>query len=234
MEEDPTEDSGFTESNDEAFKCPQCDQVFKQKRTLTRHILYRCKVLDPSKVLDSPRIAPLANTKVTHKHELNDLLATVGSHYARWRLSQVLGVTQTQTYPILFKYQFRGSRASVVSKCGPTSDPYVTMYDVLVDALDNHDVEKIEMPKKVVVVDDEIETDVSKFLLPTREVSRSNRPLFKTEETATSYIYSLLGNVPDKGLETSMGEMTLADEDASVSSAGFEPRYEQNDFKNSS
>ena len=229
MEEDPAEDSGFTESN-EVLKCPICGQEFKQKRTLKRHTQYRCKGLTPPEILDSPRIAP--STKVTHNPELNDLLATVGSHYTRWRLSQVLGVTQTQTFPILFKYQFRGSRASVVSKCCPTSDPYVTMYDVLVDALDNHDVEKIEMPKKVVVVDDEIETDVSKFLLPTREVSRSNRPLFKTEETATSYIYSLLGNVPDKGLETSMGEMTLADEDASVSSAGFEPRYEQTILKN--
>ena len=76
------------------------------------------------------------------------------------------------------------------------------------------------MPKIVVVIDEESETDVSKFLLPTREVSRSNRPMFRTEETATTYIYSLVGDVPDTGLETSLGEMT-------VSSAGFEPRYEQ-------
>ena len=223
MEEDPTEDCGFTKSNAEAYKCPNCDLEFKQEKNLNRHVLYRCKALTPPQIPDSPRIPPrppLAVTKVTHNHELDVLLATIGSPYARWRLSQVLGVTQIQTYPILFKYQYRGSRSSSVSKCCPTSDPYVTMYDVLVDARDNHNVDSIEMPKSVVVIDEESETDVSKFLLPTREVSRSNRPMFRTEETATTYIYSLVGDVPDTGLETSLGEMT-------VSSAGFEPRYEQ-------
>ena len=231
MEENATEDSGFTE----VYKCPNCDRKFKEERTLKRHVLYRCKALTPPQILDSPRIAPLAVTKVTHNNELDDRLATIGSQYARWRLSQVLGVTQTQTYPILFKYQYRGSRSSVVSKCCPTSDPYVTMYDVLVDARDNHNVDSIEMPKSVVVIDEESETDVSSFLLPTREVSRSNRPMFKTEETATSYVYSLVGNIPDTGLETSLGEMTLADgcdeADLSVSSAGFEPRYEQYNYE---
>ena len=37
-----------------------------------------------------------------------------------------------------------------MSKCCPASDPYVTMYDVLMDSLANHNVDKIEMPKNVV------------------------------------------------------------------------------------
>ena len=81
MEENPTEDSGFTESNAEAYKCPNCDKKFKEERTLKRHVVYtyRFKALTPPQILDSPRIAPLAVSKVTHNNELDDRLATIGS-----------------------------------------------------------------------------------------------------------------------------------------------------------
>ena len=147
MEEDPSEDSGFANSVSESFKCPKCHQIFKHLKGLRKHIAYICKAEPPDiLVLDFPRIphVPVVPvTKVTHSKELNGLLSTVESSYVRWRLSQALGVTHSDTYPILFNYRYRFSKSSVVSRCCQTSQPYEAMYNVLIDAKQNHQVGKI-------------------------------------------------------------------------------------------
>ena len=88
----------------------------------------------------------------------------------------------------------------------------------------------------VIDSDGDTEVDVSEFLLPSRQHSRSNRPMFHVEESPTSIIYRLLAVemvddpvadavIPENDLETSMKEMSLQDDsDLSMGTSGFAPR----------
>ena len=69
----------------------------------------------------------------------------------------------------------------------------------------NFQVEKIEMPKRLIIVVGDSEVDVSKHLFPTRKEARTNRPIFDVIETETTYIYSLIGMEID--LEKSLKEL---------------------------
>ena len=238
MEDNLKEDSGFSNSVSEPpiLKCEKCGKVFKHVKGYKHHITYTCKFLSGPEIMNEPRIgqSQLDTIKLTCNQELDRLLSTLDSDYVRWRLSLAAKVTQSDTFPILFKYQRRG----FVSMCCPVSDPYKVMYNVLIDAKNNYQVDKIEMPKKLVIIDSNVDTevDVSEFLLPSRQHSRSNRPMFHVEESPTSIIYCLLAVelvddpvadvvIPEKDLETSMMEMSLQDDsDISMGTSGFAPR----------
>ena len=238
MEENPEEDSGIANSVSEPphLKCDKCGKVFNHLKGLKHHVLYTCKAIPGPVIINEPRIRPnqLVAIRLTVNPELDSLLSTIDSDYVRWRLSLAAKVTQSDTFPVLFKYKRRG----FVSKCCPVSDPYKAMYNVLVDARNNYQVDKIEMPKKLVVVDSDGETemDVSEFLLPSRQHSRSNRPMFHVEESPTSIIYSLTTGevaddpvanalIPDDDLEISMREISLQDDsNVSIGTSDFAPR----------
>ena len=59
----------------------------------------------------------------------------------------------------------------------------------------NHQVNQVEMPKNIVMVEpDGSEVNVSRWLKPLNDrVGRSNRPIFDVVETETSLIYSFVG-----------------------------------------
>ena len=80
-------------------------------------------------------------------------MTTVDSNYARWRLAQILGVTEAHTYPVLFQYRFPGSKASSLSTRLPTSDPMQLMVNVLVDAKTNFGIDEVFMNKNSVVIE---------------------------------------------------------------------------------
>ena len=186
-------------------------------------------LLSLPEILVSPRKVPLVTTQLTHNKEVDSLLGTINSDYVKFRLAQLLGVTQSETHPILFNYKWKGSRDSLVSNCCHTSDPYKAMYNVLIDARNNYNVDSIEMPKKIVIVDSDSETEieVSKYLLPTRQNARSNRPVFETEEKTATYVYRLgSGAVPDSRLGRSLADGSAGDPSMAASFVGgFNPRY---------
>ena len=114
-------------------------------------------------------------------------------------MCQVLSVSQQETYPILFNYRFPGSKSSLLSTLCPTgaptgslSNPHTILYNVLIDGKMNHQVNQVEMPKNIVMVEpDGSEVNVSRWLKPLNDrVGRSNRPIFDVVETETSLIYS--------------------------------------------
>ena len=220
-------DSGISVSitDTKYHTCPKCQRTFKNLKHLKYHIEYSCPALSAPDILVSPRRAPLSATKLTHNREVDSLLGTINSDYVKFRLAQLFGVTQSETHPILFNYKWKGSRDSLVSKCCPTSDPYVAMYNVLIDAKNNYNVDSIEMPKKIVIVDSDSETEfeVSKYLVPTRQNARSNRPDFETEEKTATYVYRLgAGAVPD----SKVTDDSARDPSMSMSLVeGFKPRY---------
>ena len=235
LQDDPSEDSGNPEPDSSpAFQCPDCLQTFKRKHSLERHISYTCKKIPQPDILSSPRVPippKVCVSKLTVDAELDTLLATVDSDYARWRLSQVLGVPQSTTFPILFCYRFNNSKLSALSNVCPTSDPYTTLYNVLIDAKLNFQVEQISIDKNVTIVhSDGSEENVSKWLKPTRVNPRTNRPVFNVEETEATLIYSLdnPGTEPDLEdsiLEDSLQKMSLGHLDANTSiSSAFTPR----------
>ena len=118
-------------------------------------------------MIASPRKSPVPEILLKVDEELNSLLDNVESDYARWRLAQIMGVTQKTTHPIQFNYHFPGSKASFLHNCCPTSDPHIAMFNVLIDAKTNHDIEHISMPKKLVVIDrNGSKVDASKWLAP--------------------------------------------------------------------
>ena len=235
LQDDPSEDSGNPEPDSSpAFQCPDCLQTFKTKRSLDRHISFTCKKLPQPDILTSPRV-PLSPevcaSRLTVNSELDTLLASVDSDYARWRLSQVLGVPQSTTFPILFCYRFNNSKSSALSHVCPTSDPYTTLYNVLIDAKLNFQVEQISIDKNVIIVhQDGSEENVSKWLKPTRLNPRTDRLVFHVEETEFSLLYSLNdpGSEPDLEdsiLEDSLQKMSLGHLDANTSvSSVFTPR----------
>ena len=230
MEVHSTGDSGVGTSVSEeqtTFECPKCGKVFQHQKGYKRHLAYTCPLRDTPVILDSPRVTRVPVTKVTYDKELDSILASVEHPYARWRLAKAAGVTQCDTFPILFKYDFKGSKSSKVSRCCPTSTPYDVMSDVLVDAKNNFQVEKIEMPKRIVIVDGDSEFEVSKYLLPTRQEARTNRPIFNVIETDTSLTYSLADTEIE--LENSLRQLSLDRggmdlENTSLNSTEFEPR----------
>ena len=68
------------------------------------------------------------------------------------------------------------------------------------------------------------EENVSKWLQPTRLNPRSNRPVFKVEETAASLIYSLSEpgielDLEDSILEDSLQKMSLVDDQLEVNTS---------------
>ena len=232
------------------FKCPHCYKEYTTKKSLDRHLNYWCKKLSRQDVdLASSRVPPRCQNhvaEVTIDQEVDDLLATVEHPYARWRLAQKLSVCQQSSYPILFNYRFKGSKSSPLSSVCPTSDSCNVMQNVLIDAKNNFEVNKISMPKLVRVMDpDGSKVDVSKWLKPVNNridedrVNRSDRPTIDVEETEDSFIYSLAGEDHDNDsaklqeeLEESIKMMSIdGDGDTSVDqfnlsgSISFNPMY---------
>ena len=103
------------------------------------------------------------------------------------------------------------------------------MLSVLLDARANHDLQQIEMPKNVVVIDPNgSKINVSQYLMPLNSgKERSNRPKICVEETNDSFIYSLCDREScdtAQDLEQSLHKMSLDDGDVdsfdlSISSA---------------
>ena len=229
-DEDPPEgspeDSGILEPDTSpAFQCPDCLKIFTRKSSLNRHMNSACTEILKPEIFTSPRIILPCVSKLTVNPELETLLSTVQSDYARWRLSQVLGVPQSTSFPVLFSYRFNNSRSSVLSSICPTSDPYTTLYNILIDAKQNYEVYEISIDKNLVVVhSDGSEQNVSKWLKPTRLNPRSNRPIFKVEETASSLIYRLSEpgidpDLEDSILEDSLQKLSLVDDQLEVNTS---------------
>ena len=239
-----------TSEDSDLWQCPNCHKSFLHEKSLLRHLDYTCKEIPKPEILSSPRVRPLPPVppeppvpsvpevpgyQVTANEELNSLLATIDSDYVKWRLAQVLGVAQADTYPILFCYRFKGSKSTALSSLCPTTNPYTVLYNVLIDARSNHQVEQVSMPKNTVVVQaDGREVNVTKWLKPTRINARSNRPVFRVEETESSFIYSLEEVEPDfeesgLDLEASLQQMSIEEQmdtnNLSVCSASFAPKY---------
>ena len=168
QDNDDAPDIPEKDDDENKFVCPNCSQVFKQRSSLVRHMDNTCKNrIGPDLMIASPRKSPVPEILLKVDEELNSLLDNVESDYARWRLAQIMGVTQKTTYPILFNYHFPGSKASFLHNCCPTSDPHIAMFNVLIDAKTNHDIEHISMPKKLVVIDrNGSKVDASKWLAP--------------------------------------------------------------------
>ena len=230
MISEDSQDSGYPEpeiEQDAEFECPACHKKFTEKRTLERHVNFRCKQISASDSesnsgLRVSSLSPVIVTKLTHNEEIDNLLSTIDSDYVKFRLAQLLGVTQTETQPILFGYKFPGSRTSAVTSLCPTIDPYISLYNVLIDGRNNHQVNEITMPKNLVIKHEDGEENVSKWLNPTRINARSNRPVFKVDETETSFIYSLVeasSGLAESTLEDSLHQMSLEEE------GQFAPRY---------
>ena len=98
------------------FVCIQCNKSFTTSRALERHKSFTCKgQVKVCEELLVPRVQVPPDPELELVHyddELDGLLASVGSDYTRWRLSQVLKVTQRDTYPVLWNYKYPGSRSS--------------------------------------------------------------------------------------------------------------------------
>jgi uncharacterized C2H2 Zn-finger protein len=186
LEEDP---------GDSGYKCPLCLMILSSKASYARHVNFTCKKKKQgSDILTTKRVSPVPATQVQVDKELDGLLANVPSPYTRWRLAQVLGVTQQETYPVLWHYSFPGSRTSMVSSYCPTSDPSDVMFNILSDARTNYDIEKIVMQNSVEVIGpDGTKVNVSKWLKPLGEGEvRSNRPQINVEEIEDKLVYSLI------------------------------------------
>ena len=152
MDED---EEKMLQEEQEAFQCPRCNKTFKRKSSLARHLEYTCKELPGEVVLTSPRVPTVAaptSVEIGVDEELDNLLGTIESDYARWRLSLALRVSQKSTFPVLFSFRFPGAKDSPLSSLCPTSDPNTVMYNVLTDARINFQIEKIVMPKVVTMV----------------------------------------------------------------------------------
>ena len=199
QDEDDAPDISDSKDDEIEFFCPKCQKKFSQKKNQVRHTDFYCKKElggQDDLTLTSPRVSPVPQVPVTElkvDQECDGLLANVEGDYSRWRLSQVLGVTQHSTYPILFNYRVPGANTSCLSTCCPTTDPQSVMLSVLLDARANHDVEQIAMPKNVVVIHPNgSKVNVSKWLMPLNSgMERSNRPKIVVEDTDDSFIYSL-------------------------------------------
>ena len=199
QDEDDAPDISDRKDDKIKFFCPKCQKKFSQKKNQVRHTDFYCKKElggQDDLTLTSPRVSPVPQVPVTElkvDQECDGLLANVEGDYSRWRLSQVLGVTQHSTYPILFNYRVPGANTSCLSTCCPTTDPQSVMLSVLLDARANHDVEQIAMPKNVVVIHPNgSKVNVSKWLMPLNSgMERSNRPKIVVEDTDDSFIYSL-------------------------------------------
>ena len=135
-EDDPEEPS---------FECPYCHCSFKHERSLKKHITWTCKKVPSEGVDPAPRRPAVAPIKVKVDKEVEkevEMLATVGI-YARFRLSQLLGVTNKSTYPILSDYRFPGSSSSEIAALCPTKSTFDALIDILIDARDNHNVHRL-------------------------------------------------------------------------------------------
>jgi hypothetical protein len=214
------EDDADQETDGPGFKCPNCHQQFKHKRSLSKHLNNNsCKHIPGPEILDTPRRAPKASpVKVKVDLEVDGLLATINSPYVTWRLAQRLGVTQQFTYPILFNYRFPGSKTSGLCSICPTRDPYDVLCNVLIDARSSRQVNQIAMNKNVVIVDtDGSEVDVSKWLRPLNDrEERSNRPKIVIEETESDLLFSSadVAHAPDNrqaDLKESLHSMSLVE-----------------------
>ena len=156
--------------------------------------------------------------------------STLKFYSVRWKLSQELGVTQSTTYPVVFGYRFNNSKASSLASVCPTSDSYTILYNILIDARQNFQVQQISIDKNMAVVyPDGIEQDISKWLKPTRLNPRTDRPAFNVEETEHKLIISLiekneLEELEVSVLEDSLKKMSIEQLDISAS-INFEPRY---------
>ena len=151
----------------------------------------------------------------------------------------MLGVTQQETYPVLWHYSFPGSRTSMVSSCCSTSDPSDVMFNILSDARTNYDIDKIEMQNSVEVIGpDGTKVNVSKWLKPLGEGEvRSNRPRINVEEIEDKLENSLIGNktFEKSDLEESFHHMSLDNDgndslNLSITSANFDPEYKKASF----
>jgi hypothetical protein len=92
LQEDPPEgspeDSGIPEPDTSpAFQCPDCLKIFTRKSSLSRHMNSAFTEIPKPEILTSPRILTPCVSKLTVNSELETLLGTVPSDYARWRLS---------------------------------------------------------------------------------------------------------------------------------------------------
>ena len=142
-------------------------------------------------------------------------------------------ITQCTTFPVLFCYRFKKSRNSALASLCPTSDPYTTLYNILIDAKQNFQVNQISIDKNVVVVhSDGSEEDVSKWLKPSRENNRTDRPAFKVTETDEQLFISLhdrndLEDFEESVLEDSIQKLSIGpvEQNTSISSIHYEPRY---------
>ena len=186
------------DDNEEEFKCPHCYKICTKKRSLDRHVSNACKALKGQDFTLPPcrRVLPVpvpVATELRVDKELDGLLANVTSEYTRWRLAQVLGVTQQNTYPILYNYHFPCSRSSFLSLSCPTSDPQNVMVNVLMDAKINFDIEQVSIPKHVVVIGPHgSKIDATKWIKPVCSgQERSDRPNIIVEENEVNYTLSL-------------------------------------------
>ena len=153
---------------DHQVVCPFCQKKFKHKKSLVKHLDYRCKSLPAIDILTAERrVPPVPPTRLKVDPELDDLLSTVDSNYVRWRLAQVMGVCQQSSFPVLFNYRFPGSKTSRVPALCPTSNPYSVLCNILLDARENYQVEEIAMSKGMVIVNsDGTEFEVRRHLKP--------------------------------------------------------------------
>ena len=233
------DDGQLQEANDTEWQCPSCQETFKQKRSLVKHISFICKKQLSPEILTSARVTPPIPptvTKVNVDKEANDLLAAIDSDYVKFRLAQRLGVTQEDSFPILYHFRFNGSKASSLCSICPTSEPYNVLYNVLIDARINYQVDTVSMPKNLVIVQpDGSEVDVSQWLRPSNDRSeRSNRPIFDVQETESCLLFSLTkdgqtSSLKERDLEESLQQISLdgaaADPNMSVESSSFNPKY---------
>ena len=138
-----------SESPNKDFFCDVCGEGFSSKRSLIRHKEYRCKgVLNLDvNLVDGPRLKPPdPPLTLTVNSELESLLNSIDSDYVKWRLSLELKVT-SETFPVLFGYRFKNSKSSKLASVCELSDPYLKMYNILVDAHKNFHIKKFVMPK---------------------------------------------------------------------------------------
>ena len=183
---------------DQSLQCQSCHQSFTTLPNLNRHISFRCKSKQSptSEEVGSRRPKKTKEKKVIKvDKELNDLLDTINSEYVKWRLAQVIGVTQRSVYPLLFHHSYPGSRASFLASVCPTENTCEKLFEILKDAA-NFKVDKLRISKNCVVVDcDGKEHIVDKYLTPsnsaTEDRDRADRKRFIVEETEDEFVLSL-------------------------------------------
>ena len=235
-----TEDTSENDQDESKFQCPYCKEMFKHKKSLDRHVTWNCKQKEPPDPdIQTPsrrnqKLVPEV-TELKVDKEIEGLLANINSDYTRWRLAQIMGVTQRSTYPILHNHHYPGSKSSFLTSCCPTREPDKVMVDVLNDAYETFNIKSVTMPKNIVVIDpnDGSKVDATKFIKPVYigQYARSNRPKIQVEETEEHYVFSLEKNeecVDVEKLEESVQQMSLeaSSLNLSVNSVNFAPMHE--------